>query len=150
MLQARIFSYADAHRYRLGVNYALLPINQPRAARVNNYHRDGFMRCDDNAGDAVNYEPNSFGGPQENPAVKEPPLVLEGDMDRYAQPIVDDDYIQPGNLFRLMPPEAQKRLITNIVMSLKTVPRFIQERMVIHFSKADQAYGAGVASGLGL
>jgi len=29
MLQARIFSYADAHRYRLGVNYERLPINVP-------------------------------------------------------------------------------------------------------------------------
>ncbi len=37
MLQARIFSYSDAHRYRLGVNYALLPINRPRAAQVHNY-----------------------------------------------------------------------------------------------------------------
>ena len=40
VLQARIFSYADAHRYRLGVNYASLPVNKARP-EVNNYHRDG-------------------------------------------------------------------------------------------------------------
>ena len=32
MLQARIFSYADAHRYRLGTHYEMLPVNR-RAAR---------------------------------------------------------------------------------------------------------------------
>ncbi|OPX19851.1 MAG: catalase [Desulfobacca sp. 4484_104] len=150
MLQARIFSYADAHRYRLGVNYALLPINRPRAIQAHNYQRDGFMRCDDNGGNSPVYEPNSFGGPQENPAYKEPPLKISGDADRYGQPLVDEDYIQPGNLYRLMPPDAQARLIDNLVNSLKTVPQFIQERMVQHFYKADPAYGQGVAQGLGL
>ena len=62
MLQARIMSYADAHRYRIGVNYAALPVNQPHY-EVNNYHRDGNMRFDGNYGGAVNYEPNSMGGP---------------------------------------------------------------------------------------
>ena len=49
-----------------------------------------------------------------------------------------------------MPPDAQARLIDNLVNSLKTVPQFIQERMVQHFYKADPAYGQGVAQGLGL
>ena len=63
---------------------------------------------------------------------------------------VDDDYIQPGNLYRLMPPEEQKRLIENIVGTLKKVSKDIQEKMVAHFRKADQSYGDGVANGLGL
>ena len=29
MLQARVFSYADAHRYRLGTHYEMLPVNRP-------------------------------------------------------------------------------------------------------------------------
>jgi catalase len=151
MLQGRIFAYADAHRYRLGVNYETLPINQPRAAKVSNYQRDGFMRFDGNAGTSVNYEPNSFGGPKEDPAYKEPPLNISGDADHYDQERgVDDDYVQPGNLFRLMPPDEQARLIENLVGSLKNVPQDIQEKMVAHFSKADKNYGEGVAKGLGL
>jgi catalase len=150
MLQARVFSYADTHRYRLGVNYSLLPINRPHNVKTANYQRDGFMRLDDNGGNSPNYEPNSFGGPKEDPAFKEPPLKISGDADRYNQPILDDDYVQPGNLFRLMPPEAQARLIQNLVNSLKKVPRFIQERMVAHFRKADPKYGDGVAKGLGI
>ena len=73
MLQARIMSYADAHRYRIGVNYAALPVNKPHS-EVNTYHHDGNMRFDDNHGGAVNYEPNSFGGPVEDPRFLEPPL----------------------------------------------------------------------------
>ena len=63
MLQGRIFAYADAHRYRIGPNYALLPVNRAKNAKVENYQRDGHMRFDANGGGAVNYEPNSFGGP---------------------------------------------------------------------------------------
>ena len=150
MLQGRLFSYADAHRYRLGVNYQSLPVNRPKVAEVNTYHRDGFMRFDGNAGNIVVYEPNSFGGPTENPAFKEPPLKISGDADAYAQPTTDDDFIQPGNLYRLMPPDEQERLIKNLVNSLKTVPEFIQERMVKHFFKADQTWGEKVAKKLGL
>jgi catalase len=151
MLQARIFAYADAHRYRLGVNYELLPINRPRFAETNNYQRDGFMRLDGNRGAEVNYEPNSFNGPIENPAFKEPPLKISGDADHYDQERgVDDDYVQPGNLYRLMPPDEQKRLVQNIAASLKKVPKETQEKMVEHFSRADKAYGDGAAKELGL
>jgi catalase len=66
MLQARLMSYADAHRYRIGVNYASLPVNKPQCA-VHSYHRDGNMRSDGNYGGDVKYEPNSFHGPTEGP-----------------------------------------------------------------------------------
>ena len=152
MLQARIFSYADASRYRLGTNFEHLPVNAPKATKVvNTYQRDGAMRFDDNAGPGPNYEPNSFGGPTADPAYKEPPLKICGDADRYEQERgVDDDYIQPGNLYRLMSQEQQQCLIANIVGSLQNVPKAIQEKMVIHFRKADQAYGDGIAQSLGL
>ena len=65
MLQIPIFSYAEAHCYRLGVNYECLPVNQARCP-VHGYHRDGAMRFDGNSGGAVNYEPNSFDGPVED------------------------------------------------------------------------------------
>jgi catalase len=150
MLQARIFSYADAHRYRLGVNYEQIPINRPKAAKVNNYQRDGLMRVDGNSGGEINYEPNSFGGPTADHSIKEPPLRLSGSADRYDQPITDDDFVQPGNLFRLMKPEEKKRLIENMSGSLAHVPKDIQKRMVGHLMRADPAYGKGVAKALGL
>ncbi|WP_110514805.1 catalase [Herpetosiphon llansteffanensis] len=149
MLQARIMSYADAHRYRIGVNYAALPVNKPHSP-VNTYHRDGQMRFDNNGGGAVNYEPNSFGGPVENQRYAEPALKISGDADRYNHRDGNDDYTQPGNLFRLMNADQQQQLFNNIAAAMQGVPEFIQLRQIGHFLKADPAYGRGVAAALGL
>ncbi|PHS67808.1 catalase [Alloalcanivorax xenomutans] len=149
MLQFRIFSYADAHRYRLGVNYESLPVNLPRCP-VHGYHRDGRMRFDGNGGGSVNYEPNSFGGPVEDPAFREPPLNISGDADRYDHREGNDDYTQAGDLFRLMTPEQQERLFGNIARAMDGVPEEIVRRQLEHFEKADPAYAAGVAKALGL
>ncbi len=43
MLQGRLFSYHDTHRYRLGTNHQLLPVNAPLSG-AHNYQRDGAMR----------------------------------------------------------------------------------------------------------
>jgi catalase len=149
MLQARIMSYADAHRYRVGVNYAALPVNKPHA-EVNTYHRDGNMRFDGNYGGAVNYEPNSFGGPVEDPAHLEPPLKISGDADRYNPREGADDFIQPGNLFRLMNADQKEQLFSNLAEAMHGVPERIVVRELVHFYKADPAYGSGVAKKLGL
>jgi catalase len=149
MLQFRIFSYADAHRYRLGVNYESLPVNRPHCA-ADTYHRDGAMRNDDNGGGSVNYEPNSFGGPVEDPASKEPPLRISGDADRYDHRAGNDDYTQAGDLYRLMPEAERQRLHAAIAGSMQGVPKEIIERQLAHFGKADPAYAAGVRAALKL
>ena len=149
MLQARLISYPDAHRYRLGVNYDTLPINKPQCP-VHTYNRDGAMRLDGNSGAAPNYEPNSFHGPTQDPAFRERPRPLTGTVDRHNHRLDSDYYTQPGNLFRLMKTDARERLVGNIVASMKSVPRRIQEQQIQHFYKAHPAYGTGVAEGLGL
>jgi catalase len=149
MLQARLISYPDAHRYRLGVNYDSLPVNMPQCP-FHTYNRDGAMRFDGNSRSAVNYEPNSFGGPMQDPAFRERPRTISGSVDRHNHRLDDDYYTQPGNLFRLMKPDARERLIGNIVASMNSVPQRIQELQIQHFHKADPAYGSGVAKGLGL
>ena len=143
MLQFRIFSYADAHRYRLGVNHGALPVNRPRCA-AHVYHRDGMMRFDENGGGSVNYEPNSFDGPQEDASYKEPRLPIEGHADRYNHRKDNDDYTQPGALFRLMNSEEQQRLFHNIGRSMDGVPDDIRQRQLEHFHKIDPACAAGV------
>ena len=149
MLQFRIFSYADAHRYRLGVNHESLPVNRPRCP-VHTYHRDGLMRFDGNQGGAVNYEPNRFGGPVEDPGFKEPPLRISEDADRYDHRADNDDYTQAGNLFRLMTGEEQARLMDNIACAMKGVSKEILRRQVAHFYRADPDYGAGVSRRVGV
>ena len=143
MLQFRIFSYADAHRYRLGVNYESLPVNSPKA-KVKTYHRDGSMRFDGNYGGAVNYEPNSFGGPTETSRFKEPPLKIRGDADRYDHREGNDDYTQAGNLYRLMPDEEKGRLHRAIAGAMGGVPKEVLDRQLAHFDKADPSYAKGI------
>jgi catalase len=149
MLQARILSYADTHRYRIGINYAALPVNKPRCP-VNTYHRDGHMRFDGNYGGQVNYQPNSFNGPVDDKKFREPPLKISGDADRYDHRKGNEDYSQAGDLYRLMNADQKSQLIDNIVQAMKSVPRDIQERQIKHFTAADPDYGARVAKGLGL
>ena len=147
VLQARVLSYSDAHRHRIGTNYSQLPINKP-SCPVHTYNRDGHMRFDGNYGNAVNYQPNSYQGPIENKAVTEPPLRISGAAFRYDQQEGSDDYTQAGHLFQLMNSEQKKQLVDNIVRSMRTVPKAIQLRQIEHFSKASAEYGQLVAKGL--
>ncbi len=149
MLQARIFSYADAHRYRIGTHYELLPVNLPKSA-VRTYHADGPMRFDAPKGTDAYYEPNSFGGPVEDSRYAEPPLAISGDADRYNHRDGNDDYTQPGDLFRLMTPDQQQQLFNNVADAMEGVPEHIVQRQLVHFHRADPAYAAGVAKALGI
>jgi catalase len=149
MLQARVFSYADAHRYRVGVNHHQLPVNRPRS-EVHTYHADGAMRLAGHANPDAYYEPNSFGGPQEDHRYLEPPLKLSGDAARHNHRDGNDDYRQPGDLFRLMTPELQGQLMDNIAAAMQGVPVEIVRRQVAHFYRCDPDYGIGVATRMGL
>jgi catalase len=149
MLQFRVVSYADAHRYRLGVNYESLPVNRPRCP-VATYYRDGAMRFDDNSAGSVNYEPNTRGGPVEDHRFKEPPLPIDGAADRYDHREGNDDYTQAGKLYRLMTPAERERLHQAIAGAMNGVPKEIVERQLVHLHKADPAYAEGVRKGLKL
>lgn len=147
MLQARIFSYADAHRYRVGTWYEALPVNRPKSA-VNTYHMDGSMNFMKPSSSDAYYEPNTMGGPTEDARFAEPPLKISGDADRYNHREGNDDYTQPGNLFRLMTDEQKQQLFNNIAGAMAGVPQEIIDRQLAHFDKADPAYGAGVRAAL--
>ena len=44
VLQSRLFSYPDAHRHRVGINYQQLPVNRPIVPyNMANFQRDGSM-----------------------------------------------------------------------------------------------------------
>ena len=148
MLQARLLSYADTHRYRIGINYSQLPVNKPRCP-VHTYNRDGHMSYYNYDGE-VNYQPNSFNGPIDDKQYSEPPLKISGDADRYDHRIGNDDYKQPGDLYRLMNADQKNQLIDNIVRAMKPVPKAIQIRQIGHFYKADSEYGSRIAKGLNI
>jgi len=150
MLQARMFAYSDAQRYRLGVNHHQIPVNAARCP-VHSNHRDGAMRVDGNYGSTLHYTPNSFGQWEDQPTYREPPLKINGNGDFWDYREDDDDYFkQPGDLFRLMSPDQRQVLFDNTARAMGNAPEFIKLRHVGNCSKADPAYGAGVAKALGL
>jgi catalase len=149
MLQGRIFAYADAHRYRVGPNHALLPINAPQSP-INNYQRDGAMRFDKNGGIGPNYEPNSFGTPKPASEYSEKSFAVEGVAERTGYHHQNDDFVQAGDLYRLMTEDEKTRLVGNLVDHMGDVKREIQERQIQIFYRADADYGTRVAKGLGI
>ncbi|MCA9258321.1 MAG: catalase, partial [Planctomycetales bacterium] len=148
MLQARLFAYADAHRYRLGTHYEALPVNAPKCP-VHHYHKDGAMRFFENMphGDAY-YEPNSFDGPVQNEAYREPPLKLSGDADRYDHRVGNDDFSQPRALFELFDDEQRGRLFANIAAAMAGVPATIVDRQLALFAQVAPSYADGVREAL--
>lgn len=151
MLQARIFSYADAHRYRLGTHYEALPVNAPKCP-VHHYHKDGPMRFFDNnaANPDAFYEPNSFRGPIEDERFREPPLKISGDADRYDHREGNDDYGQPRALFELFDEGQRARLFSNIADAMAGVPEDIIQRQLVHFHRVHPDYALGVAKAVGV
>jgi catalase len=150
MLQARLFSYGDAQRYRLGVNFNHIPVNAPKCP-FQSYHRDGAMRTDGNLGRTVSFWPNSKGEwLDNNPHATEPALPLEGDAAHWDHRLDDDHYEQPGNLFRKMTPAQQQVLFENTARALGDARDEVKQRHIANCTKADPAYGAGVAKACGL
>jgi catalase len=162
MLQARLFAYADAHRYRLGVNYENIEVNKPKCP-IHTYHKDGAppVPAAKKANDMNYYEPNSFGGPVEKNQFKEPPLNLSnmakddksaenndvmfdfyeaGSDERFTV----DDYEQPRALFNLFNAEEKGRLFMNIAGTMAEVPQEIIDRQMEIFKKVHPDYAAGV------
>jgi catalase len=160
VLQNRILSYSDAHRYRIGSNYDQIPVNQAKAAKVHTYHRDGNMVTGGNGGGTVDYEPNSFGGPVEDRSVMEPPLKIDGNGQRYVTYACDDeDYYGQPRVFweKVLDDTGRAHLVANIVGSM-TEPNMgledsnkrneIQQRMLKHWHKVHPDFGNAVKQGI--
>ena len=149
MLQARIFSYPDAQRYRIGTHYAQLSVNRP-ISEINTYvvggaMNNGMYELDDKA----YYEPNSFGGGKEDRSLLEPDINLEGAMQRYDHRAEDQDYYsQPRALFALMNDSQKSQLFSNIAESMAGVSEAIKERAIGHFEQISPEYANGVKAAL--
>jgi len=146
MLQARVFSYADAHRYRLGTHYEALPANAPKNAKVNHYHKDGAMRFFTNDFDNPDayYEPNQHNGPVAQVENPEPPLRIDGDADRYYQEDADIDYVQPRALYEMFSDEQKQRLYNNYAAAMGPCSDSVKERWYAVLEKVHPDYAAGV------
>lgn len=150
MLQARLFSYQDAARYRLGSNYWQIPVNYPRGVKdFHPYHKNGQGRIMNNTGE-IHTVPNSYGNFVDSPE-KGGPAERGGDIDYHDFREDDHDYFtQPGKFFRAMSPEQQLVLFENTARNLGDSTLQIKHRHINHTYQADPAYGKGVAEALGI
>lgn len=151
MLQGRTLSYSDTQRYRVGANYLQLPINAPKT-RVATNQRGGQMsfRTDFAEGQNphINYEPSFLGG------LKEATKAGKDYTPRYEAKLVrqkidrTNDFRQAGETYRNFEDWERDDLINNLVNTLATCDKRIQDKMVEHFTLADEEYGRRVAEGL--
>lgn len=150
MLLGRIFSYADAHRYRIGTNYNQLPVNAPKN-EVHSYSKDGAMRFDFAAADRPVYAPNSHGGPAAEPSlVGDAGWESDGELVRAAATLhaEDDDFGQPGTLVReVLDDAARDRLVANIAGHVSHVTTDeLRQRVYAYWRNVDETLGKRVES----
>ncbi|MEC1650420.1 catalase KatX [Bacillus vallismortis] len=151
LLQGRTFSYSDTQRYRVGANYLQLPINSPKKHVATNQEGGQMLYRTDRAegqNPHVNYEPSIMGGLTEaKQDGKDHTPHVEGDVKREA---IDrtNNFGQAGETYRRFSEFERNELITNLVNTLSTCRKEIQDQMIEHFTKADPDYGKRVAEGL--
>ena len=147
MLQARLFSYPDTHRHRLGANYQQIPVNAPINTNENgsnNYQRDGPMTVTNNGGGAPNYFPNMFHGPRPN--------VMNGDHKWHADTVTgdvervetgdEDNFSQCRDFFNKTLNEGERdRLTSNIAGHMVNASEEIRVRAIGNFASVDPVYG---------
>lgn len=148
MLQARIFSYPDAQRYRVGTHYEKLPVNMP-ITEVNTYNQNGHMLFDAPVGTDAYYEPNSFDGAVADAEFVEKAFPVDGDGYRYEQNS-DDDFSQAKALFLLMDESQKDQLFSNYRDAMQGVPKEIIQRQLSVCEKVHPDYAAGIKKKLGL
>ena len=146
LLQARVFAYPDAQRYRLGVNYQQLAVNRPHAP-VRTDYRDGAAQMQNGS---PGVSPSS--GHAEPAPQSEPPFNSTGDSYRYdpAQfsTVHADDFTQPGEYFRSLTPDARARLMQNLAEDLAGIAPEIRQRQLELFARVDAQLCAGIESAI--
>ena len=117
MLLARGFSYADAHRARLGVNYKQIPVNSPKVP-VHSYSKDGAMRVVNVSRPGVRAELQGrpAGRQRALPAGRLVRRRRHGAFAPTSLHAEDDDWGQAGTMVReVLDDAARERLVSNIV-----------------------------------
>jgi catalase len=150
MLLARGFSYADAHRARLGVNYQQIPVNRP-VAPVHSYSKDGVMRVD-SVSDPV-YYPNSIEGApaaDTNTHSEHAIWAADGEMVRAAYTLhrEDDDFGQANTLVnKVMGNAARDRLVETVSGLLSNLCRDeVLRRAFEYWRNIDETLGDRIAT----
>lgn len=152
LLAIRNFSYLDTQLKRLGSpNFTQIPINAPKCP-VMNFQQDGHMAMRNPVGRA-NYEPNSWGGPRENPnkGFVSVPVEEQGQKLRVRPASFADHYSQARQFYISQTPVEQGHISDALVFELSKVEKTsIRDRIVGHLQNIDADLAKRVATGLGM
>ncbi|KAI0696337.1 catalase-domain-containing protein [Cytidiella melzeri] len=149
VLQSRLFSYGDAHRYRLGANNLQIPVNAPTVP-VANFVRDGAMTVNGNQGSRPNYHSTLE-------KIQMPPMYYiqdthqqwEGGAVQSLSQVTAVDFDWPRRFWTSLSAQDQKNLIRNIIGHLGNAKSVsVKQRQVALFSLVDAAFGSAVAAGV--
>ena len=144
VLQARMFAYADAARYRLGVNYTQLPPNRAICPVFAPFERDGYGTITRNYGGEPNYVRSTLGtGQVNNKAVYKSNAILAQNEIQ----VDDEDYIQPRELWTRVFDNKERRLwISNVQETLEAVHPQLRAAVAAMFSNVDARIGQALSA----
>eukprot|EP00170_Pyropia_yezoensis_P001649 contig_7121_g1653 len=144
LLQGRLVAYPDAQRYRLGANYADLPINRPLSS-VRSYAQDGTGNNGAMKG-TLNYGLSLTRAtfPTTDAALLSESKVC--DVVTQAPIPVTADFAQAGELYNSYNQRERDNLIANLAGDLGQVrSMLVRNTMCSHFYKAHEQFGRGIS-----
>ncbi|KAK6531116.1 hypothetical protein TWF281_007941 [Arthrobotrys megalospora] len=142
MLQARMFAYNDAARYRLGVNYQQLPCNRAVSRVYCPFQRDGLMTFTDNYGGDPNYVGSDLKPIKYTGRVGAHGYQVGGHEEwigsvvGFTSEVVDDDFAQARMFWDMLGKQGgqQEHLVYNVSCHLKGAIPQVQEKALEMFS----------------
>lgn len=120
-----MFSYPDAHRYRVGPNYFQLPPNRPKNPVYAPYVRDGPGTMNGNYGSDPDYVFSELRPVTQSKRVQLPTHELwTGHVSAFATTVTDKDFEQARSLYKIICSEknGKEQLLDNLANSLRGVP----------------------------
>ncbi|KAF2099930.1 putative catalase [Rhizodiscina lignyota] len=145
MLQARLFSYTDSQRHRLGVNYQQIPVNQPLHAYAP-WQRDGQYAINGNYGADPNYpsplKPITYKPVDVNQQHEE--WVGRALNPQNFNEVTDEDFVQATGLWHVLGRQEgqQANFITNVSSHLFGADPRVRQRAYEMFGRVDKQLGS--------
>jgi len=144
VLQARMFSYPDAARYRVGANYQQLPSNKPLSQVYSPYQRDGAGTLNGNYGGDPDYVRSDFRKMAFRPhSAVQGHQEWNGRLQSYATVVTDKDFEQSRELWHIISNEegGKEQFLENITPSLAQIVPEHLEKAIAMFSRVDKGLG---------
>ncbi|KAK6007410.1 hypothetical protein QM012_004224 [Aureobasidium pullulans] len=150
MLQARMFSYPDAARYRLGPNYQQLPCNRPISQVYSPYQRDGPGRMDGNYGADPDYVRSSYTKLSHGSHELATHEQWVGKVTSASTDVTDKDFEQSRQLWHTMLKEdgGRENFLKNLCPHLGGASDAVIEEAVKMFARVDEGLGKDISQGI--